>query len=82
METNKQTQDPICDGFYTEDQIVEIFDISKPTAEDWRKRHKGPPYACIGNRFFYPKAGVVEFIEMRVKSKEDSKATPSTKELL
>lgn len=46
-----------------------LADITKTTAENWRKRGKGPAYVLIGNRYLYPRTAVAEFIQRNVRER-------------
>lgn len=48
--------------------------ITPSTAENWRKRGKGPAYSLIGNSYLYPRAAVAEFVRDNVRER---RATPA-----
>lgn len=54
-------------GFLTEDDIAHMFNVTKPTLDNWRRNGTGPAYAYTGNSFFYPVGGVSTFLMARVK---------------
>lgn len=54
-------------GFLTENDVAELFGVSKSTLENWRRHGTGPAYAHAGNCFFYPVKGVSAFLMNRVK---------------
>lgn len=54
-------------GFLTEDDVAKLFNVAKPTLENWRRHGTGPAYAYAGNCFFYPVQGISTFLMARVK---------------
>jgi hypothetical protein len=62
----------------TEDDLVLLADITPCTAENWRKRGKGPSYILIGNRVLYPRAAVADHLQTLVRER----SAPSAKGLL
>lgn len=46
-----------------------LADITPGTAENWRKRGKGPAYVLIGNRYLYPRQAVVEFVASHLRER-------------
>lgn len=53
--------------YFTEQDLCVLCSISPSTAEAWRKRKTGPAYALAGNRILYPRAGVRQFLDDRVR---------------
>ena len=51
-----------------------LADITKTTAENWRKRGKGPAYVLIGNRYLYPRQAVAEYIRSNVRERRAAPA--------
>lgn len=51
-----------------------LADITPITAENWRKRGKGPSYVLIGNRYLYPRAAVSEFVQANVRERRTATA--------
>lgn len=45
-----------------QEDLCLLCDITPTTAENWRKRGKGPGYIWAGNRPLYPRQQVVDFI--------------------
>lgn len=43
--------------------------ITPNTAENWRKRGKGPAYVLIGTRYLYPRQAVAEFVAGNVRTR-------------
>jgi len=60
--------------FLLEEEVCILAKIKEGTAEAWRKHHKGPPYALIGNRYLYPKAGVAAWLEQQTRRQATSAA--------
>ena len=54
-----------------EEDLCILADVEPTTAENWRKRGKGPAYVLFGNRFLYPRKAVAEFLERRVRERRD-----------
>lgn len=54
-------------GFLTEDDIADLFNVTKSTLDNWRRNGTGPAYAYAGNSFFYPVRGVSAYLMDRVK---------------
>lgn len=54
-------------GFLTEDDVAQLFSVTRPTLENWRRHGTGPAYAYAGNCFFYPVQGISTFLMARVK---------------
>lgn len=49
-------------GYFTELDFLFLTDTTPLTAEAWRKRRTGPEWVRIGNRVFYSKQGVKDFL--------------------
>ena len=45
------------------EEAAEILHKSLRTLSRWRSEGKGPPYAAIGNKVFYPSGPLSEWIE-------------------
>lgn len=45
--------------------------ITSTTAENWRKRGKGPAYVLIGNRYLYPRQAVADFVASNVRERRE-----------
>lgn len=41
--------------------------ITESTESSWRKRGTGPAYVLIGNRYFYPRQAVADFMQARTR---------------
>lgn len=54
----------------TEQDVCELYDIELSTAENWRKRGKGPEYILAGNRYLYPRAAVAADLESRTRKRQ------------
>lgn len=52
---------------FTEDDLLLLAGITHGTASAWRKRGTGPAYVLVGNRFLYPRAGLLEFLAGQVR---------------
>ena len=62
-------------GCFTELDFLFLTDTTPLTVEAWRKRRTGPDWVRIGNRVFYPKQGVKDFLQNRlICSRPDQKA--------
>lgn len=46
-----------------------LANITPNTAENWRKRGKGPAYVLIGNRYLYPRQAVADFVASNVRER-------------
>ena len=53
----------------TEPDLCLLAGITSTTAENWRKRGKGPAYVLIGNRYLYPRQAVVEFVASNLRER-------------
>lgn len=51
----------------TEHDLMLLAGITATTAQAWRDRGTGPNYVRIGNRCLYPRKGVAQYMEDRVK---------------
>ena len=51
----------------TEHDLVLLAGITTSTAEAWRRRGTGPSYVRIGNRVFYQRKAVAQYMEDRVR---------------
>ncbi len=47
----------------TEQDFMLLTGTTGNTVESWRKRGKGPDYILAGNRFFYPRHSVSNYME-------------------
>lgn len=54
-------------GFLTEDQMLELAQITPSTLEKWRKTGKGPAHTRLGNAVFYPISAVKEHMESEIR---------------
>jgi hypothetical protein len=74
LHPNATTELTLADlGYYTEDQIIQLFKISRNTCVDWRKRGTGPAYSRRGNQFFYHPDDLKVFIKA---NRQESAYTP------
>lgn len=64
--------------YITEQDLCLLCGITPLTAETWRKRHKGPEYALVGNRVLYPRNAVRAFLDAQIRQR----STPAPKALL
>ena len=62
----------------TEEDLNLLTKTTPGTTESWRKRHKGPSYVLLGNRYLYPRAAVQEFVQKNVRAR----AVGSVRDLL
>lgn len=51
----------------TEAQYLEISGYTPGTAAAMRKRRQGPPFVRLGKAYFYPKRGLMVFMEGRTQ---------------
>ena len=58
----------------SESDFCLLAGITACTAENWRKRGKGPAYSLIGNTFPSPRAAVADFVRDNVRER---RATPA-----
>lgn len=56
----------------TEEELLLLAKIKRPTAEAWRKRGLGPAYVLLGNRFLYPKKAVAAYLATLVRERQSS----------
>lgn len=54
----------------TEPDLCLLGGITLGTAETWRKRGRGPSYVLFGNRYFYPRQAVAEYVASQVRSRD------------
>ena len=59
---------------FSEFDLCLLAGITENTCESWRKRGKGPAYSLIGNRYFYPRSAVAEFVQRNVRERCDVSA--------
>jgi hypothetical protein len=52
---------------FTETDLCRLAKATPSTVEAWRKRHSGPDYVLIGNTFLYPRDGLKQFLQERVR---------------
>jgi hypothetical protein len=52
-----------------EEDLCLLANVSPTTAENWRKRGKGPAYVLLGNRFLYPLSAVADFVKHNVRER-------------
>jgi predicted site-specific integrase-resolvase len=52
----------------TECDLQLLAGITQSTAESWRRRGSGPSYVLIGNRYFYPRKAVAQYMEERLRT--------------
>ena len=50
----------------TEEDFAALAGVKATTADDWRRRGKGPAYVRLGTRYLYPRTAVAEFIRANV----------------
>jgi hypothetical protein len=55
-------------GCLTEAELCELARIERSTAENWRKRGKGPPYARFGNEFLYPTDTATAYLRANLRT--------------
>ncbi|QDO01108.1 helix-turn-helix domain-containing protein [Streptomyces sp. S1A1-8] len=53
------------DRYLTPDDIAEIFDVSKETVYQWRKKRTGPPGFRIGKHLRYDPSDVRAYVTER-----------------
>lgn len=53
----------------TEEDLCALYNIQPSTAENWRKRGKGPAYILAGNRYLYPRSSVASDLEARIRTR-------------
>lgn len=58
----------------TEEDLCALYDIKPTTAENWRKRGKGPTYILAGNRYLYPKSSVAADLQSRTRKRPEASA--------
>jgi hypothetical protein len=56
----------------TEDDFILLTGVTPSTAEAWRKRKQGPSYIRVGNRVFYPKAALADYLKSLVKERPNA----------
>jgi predicted site-specific integrase-resolvase len=56
----------------SEHDLLLLADITPATAENWRKRGKGPAYVLLGNRYLYPRAAVAAYLNGNVRERRES----------
>lgn len=59
---------------FTEEDLCILCKITPPTAEAWRKRHRGPAFSRVGNRVLYPRRAVAEFLEKQLRQRNEAPA--------
>lgn len=42
--------------------------VTQGTLESWRRRGHGPAYVILGNRVYYPRAAVAEFLAQQTRT--------------
>lgn len=56
-------------GHLTEHDMLLLADVTPGTLEAWRKRGEGPSYVRAGNRYFYPREAVSQWLNGRTKER-------------
>lgn len=59
-------------GFLTEEQMLELAQITPSTLEKWRKTGSGPTFTRLGNAVFYPISAVKEHLESKIRQENRS----------
>lgn len=54
---------------FTEADLLLLTDASPSTLEQWRKRGEGPAYIRAVNRFLYPRKGVADWLQTRLRER-------------
>ena len=57
----------------TEADFGRLTGTTQLTRESWRKRGTGPAFVRLGNRVYYPRAAVKEFIESKLRHPRNDK---------
>jgi hypothetical protein len=52
----------------TDAQLQQLAGVKEGTTLAWRKRRIGPPHVRPGRAVLYPRLGVIEFLQGRVRS--------------
>lgn len=53
----------------TESDFCLLAEITPATAENWRKRGKGPSYILVGNAYLYPRGSVADHLRTLVRER-------------
>lgn len=53
----------------TDDDFALLAGVKPSTTEAWRKRGTGPSYVLLGNRYFYPRVAVAEFLTAKTRER-------------
>lgn len=53
----------------TEQDLCALGNITRNTAEAWRKRGTGPDYILFGRTFLYPREPLAKFLNGRVRGR-------------
>ena len=61
-----------------EPDLCLLAKVTSSTAENWRKRGKGPSYILIGNSYLYPRSSLLQYLQSQVRTRSE----PSVKGLL
>ena len=56
----------------TEADFMLLTGTTNHTVESWRKRGKGPEYILAGNRYFYARQSVADFLESCTRQRTQS----------
>jgi len=48
---------------FIEEDFQQLAGATALTVEAWRKRHKGPAYILLGNRYLYPRRAVADYLK-------------------
>jgi hypothetical protein len=56
----------------TEQDFMLLTGTTENTVESWRKRGKGPDYILAGNRYFYTRLSVAEYLESCTRQRSQS----------
>ena len=52
-----------------EPDLCLLAGITPSTAENWRKRGKGPAYVLMGTRYLYPRNAVAQYLQRNVRER-------------
>lgn len=55
----------------TEAEFQALGNLTAGTVQSWRKRGTGPAYCRLGNRFYYPRVAVADFMAKQLREPRD-----------
>ena len=72
QERERQLADSL--GCIVESDLCLLAGILPATAEDWRKRGRGPAYILVGNKYLYPRDALTQYLSGKTRERQPTPA--------